>query len=132
MLSIPHRTVFRSIGPARSIALTLDSTGSSIAAGLPAARPWLSSNVLPMRFRNVLCCRFPCRIRVWLMPLIPQRTNSAMSLSDPVARHGHHPHLLNAGRLPMASSVPAVVGGGLVSASDVERYVAVAHPHGSR
>jgi len=91
-LLIPCRTASRSIGPALSIALTPISTGSSIAVGLPAARPLLSSNVLLMRFRSVLCCRFPCRILVWLMPLIPRRTNSAMSLFDPVAGHGHRSH----------------------------------------
>jgi len=32
----------------------------------------------------------------------------------------------------MASGVPAVAEGGLVSASDVERYVAAARPHRSR
>lgn len=92
MLLIPRRTVSRSTGLALSIARTPISAGSFIAAGLLAARPLRLSNVLLMRFRSVLCCRFPCLILVWLMPLMLRRTNSAMSLCDPVVGHCHRVH----------------------------------------
>lgn len=39
----------------------------------------------PHRSRNVLCCRYLCRIQAWRMPAIPQRTNSVMSSRDRVS-----------------------------------------------